>query len=121
MTHAINWFELPVKDIERATKFYEAILGAKLRREVFGGMQMAIFPKDETSVGGALTKFPERGPSAQGTLVYLNANGQLDAVLSRIGDAGGKVILPKTDIGDPGFIGIFSDSEGNVVGVHSER
>ncbi len=120
-THALNWFEIPVKDIDRATKFYETVLADKLRRETFGGMEMAIFEKSPTGAGGALTRFPEREPSAQGTLVYLDANGTLDAVLSRLDGAGGKVILPKTDIGAPGFIAIFSDSEGNVVGLHSAR
>ena len=35
--------------------------------------------------------------------------------------AGGKVMMPKTDIGPPGFIAVMVDTEGNSVGLHSER
>ena len=82
---------------------------------------MSIFSKDADGAGGALTLSPQRQPNENGTLVYLNANGILDAVLARLGGAGGDVVLPKTDIGDPGFIAIFRDTEGNVVGLHAER
>jgi predicted enzyme related to lactoylglutathione lyase len=53
--------------------------------------------------------------------MYLNCNGTLDACLARVKDAGGQVVMPKTDIGDPGFIALVMDTEGNTVGLHSER
>jgi len=53
--------------------------------------------------------------------VYLNASGKLDACLERVVPAGGAVVMPKTDIGDPGFIAVVRDTEGNLVGLHSER
>ena len=46
--HAINWFEIPCADLDRATTFYETLLGAKMQRENIGdnniGDNMAIFP-----------------------------------------------------------------------------
>jgi uncharacterized protein len=120
MKNAINWFELPVVNLERAQRFYEAVLGTKLRAEAVGGIPMAIFPYAE-GVGGALVKDVRHRPSADGTLVYLNAGGGLNAALSRIEAAGGKVVLPRTDIGDPGFIAILVDTEGNRVGLHQGR
>jgi hypothetical protein len=121
MSHAINWFELPVSDLPRAQAFYEAILGKALRAELFAGMPMAIFPYAEGGVGGALMKMERRRPSTDGALAYLNCNGELEAVLSRVPGAGGRVVLPRTDIGAPGFIAIILDTEGNSVGLHSER
>ena len=56
-----------------------------------------------------------------GVIVYLDADGTLDAGLARVERAGGQVILPKTDIGPPGFIALVRDTEGNLVGLHSER
>jgi len=121
MQNAINWFELFVNDLDRATRFYEAALEVKLRREEFGGTPMAIFMSAaDGAVGGALVK-NGRKPGGEGTLVYLNANGKLDAVLGRIEKAGGTVVQPRTDIGAPGFIAMVKDTEGNVVGLHSER
>lgn len=120
MQNAINWFELFVTDLDRATRFYESALGISLRREEFGGTPMAIFMSAaEGAVGGALVKNGQK--PGGGALVYLNANGKLDAVLGRIAKAGGEVVLPKTDIGDPGFIATVRDTEGNLVGLHSER
>src|SRR5262249_48786925 len=121
MANAINWFELFVADLDRATRFYETVLAAPLHREVFQGTPMAIFGGGKDVAGGALVHDPKRRPSAEGALVYLNVDGKLDAVLGRTRAAGGKVVLPRTDIGEPGFIGVIEDSEGNRVGLHSPR
>jgi predicted enzyme related to lactoylglutathione lyase len=119
MKDAITWFELPVLDMDRAQKFYEAMLGTKLKSEVFNGTPHAMFPTD-SGVGGALIKDAHRSPAANGSLVYLNANGKLDACLGRVEAAGGKVLLPRTNIGDPGFIALVLDTEGNQVGLHAK-
>ncbi len=119
--HAINWFELPVHDLARAQRFYEAVLGTPLKSETFGGMPMAMFPSaGGDAVGGALVADERRTPGG-GTLVYLNANGILDQCQERIEAAGGKLLLPKTDIGEPGHILLLLDTEGNQVGLHADR
>ena len=121
MKHAINWFELPVTDLDRAQRFYEAVLGTRLKTETFGGMPMAMFPSGgDDAVGGALVLDQRRKPGGD-TIVYLNANGILDQCAGRIEQAGGKVLLPKTDIGEPGHILLLLDTEGNQVGLHAER
>jgi predicted enzyme related to lactoylglutathione lyase len=119
MKNALNWFEIPVRDMDRAAAFYETLLGAKVRREVFGGLPYAILPYEESGVGGGLVQDARRTPGAAGTLVYLNADSQLDAILTRAASAKATVILPKTGIGRDGFIAIILDSEGNHVGFNS--
>ena len=121
MKNVLNWFEIPVTQLDRATGFYETILATKLKREQFGDQALAIFGSASEGAGGALALDAKRKPNADGTLVYLNANGKLDAVIGRVEAAGGKVIVPKTDIGAPGFIALIRDTEGNQVGLHSER
>lgn len=122
MSHAIHWFEIFVTDIERAVRFYQTVLNIELRRENEGGRPMAIFASAvEQGVGGALVRQPGREPTSQGALVYLDADGKLDACLGRVESAGGAVVQPKTDIGPPGFIALVRDTEGNIVGLHSER
>ncbi len=122
MTNTINWFEIPTTDLDRASRFYEVVLATSLKREHFANtdMHMAIFPGDEASVRGALIADKRRKPVADGALVYLHSS-DLDASLARIERAGGSVVMPKTDIGDPGFIALVRDTEGNVVGLHAPR
>jgi predicted enzyme related to lactoylglutathione lyase len=122
MTHAVHWFEIFVSDIDRAARFYEDVLQVQLRREMEDSRPMAIFASAvKEGVGGALVRQKGREPTENGVLVYLDADRKLDASLARVEQAGGKVVMPKTDIGPPGFIALVRDTEGNVVGLHSER
>lgn len=118
--NAINWFELYVTDFARAKRFYEAALKTSLQPAQMEGCQMAMFPFDEKQgIGGAITKMDGWTPGAGGTLVYLNVEGELDGVLSRVPSAGGAVLKPRMSIGEHGFIAIIKDTEGNPVGLHS--
>ncbi len=119
-TNAVNWFEIFVSDLPRARAFYETILAAKMQDATMDCCEMAIFPYENMKgIGGALTKMEDCKPGPGGTMVYLNVEGDLDGVLSRIPAAGGKVIRDRMPIPPHGFIGIFEDTEGNVVGLHS--
>jgi len=121
MFNAVNWFEIPTANLERAVAFYEAMLGTRLKRAVFGGTEHAMFLADKDGAGGALTSDKRTKPSLEGTLVYLNAKKDIDGCIERATRAGGRIVLPKTDIGDPGFIAIVADTEGNRVALHMER
>jgi predicted enzyme related to lactoylglutathione lyase len=121
MSNAIDWFEIFVTDMDRAVRFYERTLGIALRREIFANKPTAVFPGVGSGVAGALVQDSRQAPGGGGTLVYLNATGKLEACLDRAPAAGGAVVLARTDIGDPGFIATIRDSEGNLVGLHSER
>ncbi len=120
--NALNWFELAVADFDRARRFYENILAAPLTEVPSPNCRMAMFPyAQEDGVGGSITLMEGMSPGPGGTVVYLNVEGDLEGVLSRIPSAGGTVIRPKFGIGEHGFIAIIRDSEGNVVGLHSLR
>ena len=121
MASALDWFEIPTSDLDRAIRFYESVLAVSLKRELFAGVPMAMFPCGDKSTGGALVHDSRRKPGADGVLIYLNTDGALDIAVQRVPKAGGTVLAPKVDIGDPGFIAIIRDSEGNVVGLHQER
>ena len=119
-TNALNWFEIFTNDLAESTEFYTTILNTPLTPLSMEGCQMAMFPCDiESGVGGALTRMEGCLPGPGGTLVYLNVEGDLDGVLARVPAAGGKVLKERFDISPQGFIAIFSDAEGNIVGLHS--
>ena len=120
MQHIIDWFEIPATDFERAVNFYENVFDTKLRREQIRDMTFGVFPNDARGPTGAVCMMPKLEPGAHGTLVYLNAGSDVEPLLARVRSNGGKVVLDKTLITDQiGHIGVFIDSEGNRVGVHS--
>ncbi|VAW59923.1 hypothetical protein MNBD_GAMMA11-3376 [hydrothermal vent metagenome] len=121
LKNAINWFEIPVSDFERAIKFYEKVLDIQLKREKMDGINLAIFPADEEAIAGALVKVDFLQPGEQGCLVYLNVEGMMDGVIERAQSQGSSVFLAKTHIGDPGYIAHISDSEGNKIALHSHK
>ena len=119
---ALNWFEIPVSDMNRAQAFYETLLAAPLRREPMGpGKTLAVFAYDDSGVGGCLMAGDGvPAPAAAGTLIYLNAAPSLDAVLARVAAAGGRIAMPKVQLpGDMGCFAHIADSEGNLVGLHA--
>ena len=120
MSNALNWFEIPASDINRAAKFYGTVLGAELEigEEMMPGYFMVMLPSED-GVGGALIQGEGYAPSTEGTVVYLNGGEDLALPLGRVEAAGGQVLVPKTDIGENGFFAYILDSEGNKVGFHS--
>jgi hypothetical protein len=122
MSNALSWFEIPVTDLARAKEFYGRVLKAELREESLSGRNMAIFPYPEGGVGGALIQGEHFVPSAQGTLIYLDAGDDLPGAVERVKAAGGKVVMDATLLSEQiGSIAVFLDSEGNQVALHSPR
>jgi uncharacterized protein len=123
-TSNVVWFELPVNDLNRATSFYESVFATKMATdERFPGI--AMFPKrHETATTGALavTHDPkiEGRPSTDGAVVYLNCDGEMDAVLKRAQAAGGQLLQEVAQLpGGMGWIAQFRDLDGNRVGLHA--
>jgi predicted enzyme related to lactoylglutathione lyase len=119
-TNSLNWFEICVTDLVRAKHFYETAFGITLESWDLPGMQMLVFPSvpGNGKASGALVKSEMHTPSMDGSVIYLNVGNGLDAVLSRVAEAGGEILMPKTDIGPQGFIAQIRDTEGNKVGLH---
>jgi uncharacterized protein len=123
MKNAINWFEIPVKNFDRAKKFYETLFGEELHVMEAMGMKSAFFPAELQSggIGGCIIEGQGYEPCVKGALVYLNGGDDLSIPLAKVEVAGGKILLPKTAIGPNGFMAHFTDCEGNKVGLHSRK
>jgi uncharacterized protein len=122
MKNALNWFEIPVKNFNKAKKFYETILGSEMQPMEAMGMKTAFFPADmENGIGGCIVEGQGYEPSKKGSLIYLNGGEDLSVPLSKVEKAGGKITLPKTSLGPNGFMAHFEDTEGNKVGLHSVK
>jgi predicted enzyme related to lactoylglutathione lyase len=117
----INWFEIPVTNMDKAAAFYGKVLRTELRREVFFGIPNAVFPTENgEATKGSLIADPKRPPrTGGGTCIYLHAADGVGQALARAYDAGAKVVQPETSIGPFGTIAAFEDLDGNIVGLHT--
>ncbi|MCA9386375.1 VOC family protein [Candidatus Dojkabacteria bacterium] len=118
----VAWFEVPVTDLDRAEKFYNAVFGYKLeRQDEMDGMTMSWFPMDMDAPGAAGSLVLGQGePSDKGVLVYFS-HPDIDSGLERVEEYGGKVLMEKTDIDEFGFMALIIDSEGNQIGLHTSK
>lgn len=123
MTHSINWFEIPAADFARAKKFYETLYDAEIMEMPHPMYKYGMLPADMQNggIGGGLVQGEGFEPSTKGTIVYLNGGEDLSIPLSKVENAGGKIIMPKTAIGANGFMAQFIDTEGNRIALHSMK
>ena len=122
--NAVVWFDIYVDDLDRAVKFYETVLGRTLEPmgDPTGETQMMSFPAEMGDYGaaGALTKSAYARPGVGGTIVYFSAE-DCAVEQARVEGAGGKVIKPKSSIGEFGWVCVCQDSEGNMFGLNSMK
>ncbi len=120
----VGWFEIPVLDMDRAKSFYESVFKIEVQVQDFGGTLMGWFPWAEGKMGatGSLILQSEYKPSnTEGVLIYF-ASVDVENELNRIEKAGGKILKPKTQISpEVGYMGLFLDTEGNRIALHSRE
>ncbi len=121
----VGWFEIPVEDMDRAISFYEKVFDCKLNKQVMGDFQMAWFPWEESGkgAGGSLVFHKDFYATSKlaGTLIYFSSE-DCSIELDKVEKAGGTVQIPKRMIApDIGYMGVFLDSEGNRIAVHSTK
>ena len=120
MANQIVWCDIPVLDLDRAVKFYSAVLDQTVKKQEFPGMTAGILAHNDGEVGACLFTSADEKPSDVGAMIYLNVNGRLDDAVAAVAQNGGTVIKPKHAIGPFGFRAVIIDSEGNRVALHSD-
>ncbi len=116
MANRIVWFDVPASDLERAMNFYSKVLDVEINEEFPG---VAVMSHDEGEIGGCVFKSEEIQPSDQGTLLYFNVDGRLDAAVAAVEECGGTIKEPRHPIGEFGHRALVIDSEGNRIALHS--
>ena len=119
----IGFFDIYVEDMYRAQTFYETVLDTTLAPMGDPNdptVQMRAFGDDFAShgAGGALVKLEHAKPGPGGSMVYFSCE-DCAVEQARVEAAGGSIVQPKYSIGDHGFVSIVSDTEGNMIGLHS--
>ena len=119
MANTFVWADIPVADMDRARKFYAAVLQAEVPLMDGADGDVALLPMQPGEMSGDLVKSDMRTPGAPGVTIYLNSNGDPEGMIERAVAAGGQLGMPVTDMGEMvGSIGFFVDTEGNRIGVH---
>jgi predicted enzyme related to lactoylglutathione lyase len=123
MRNTVVWFDIPVTDMDRAIRFYEAVTQTGMQRLTLeNGDETALFASQDSGVTGSLYKSTQDKPSEFGSRVYLNAEPSIDDWIKRVKSAGGRIAVEKTEIPKVGgYYAYFIDSEGNRVGLNAKQ
>jgi predicted enzyme related to lactoylglutathione lyase len=118
------WTDIPVTNLDRAVKFYSAILGTEVRKLSEAGMEYGLLPHEEQNASGCLCVRGDSGgvdnrPSANEPLIYLSVEGRLGEAVDAARANGGKVLRARQQIGEHGFRAVVIDSEGNRIALHT--
>jgi predicted enzyme related to lactoylglutathione lyase len=119
MPNHIVWVDIPVVKLDRAIRFYTAVLGAEVEKVEYPGMSIGSFPHKDGEAAGCLYVSETVKPSVDGPLVYLNVHGRIDEAVEAAKTSGGKVVQAKESIGPFGFRTVIIDTEGNRIALHS--
>ena len=120
MNNTFVWVDIPVTDLDRAIRFYSAVVGRAVGKVGGPGLNFGLFEHQGGEVGGCLVASAEGGaPSRTGPLVYIDASDRLDAAIAAARAHGGQVLQDKHSIAPNGFRAVILDSEGNRVALHS--
>lgn len=122
MTNLISIIEIPTTEFNRAVAFYQKVLDVSIEEFDMDGNQMGLLSGDDKNVHVLLVKGSDYKPTTEGVVLYLNAGNDLQPMLDKVTQNGGQVIVPKTEISsEMGFFAMFTDTEGNKLGLHSAQ
>ena len=122
--NTLCWTDIPVIDLDRAIKFYSAVLGNEVSKMSETGFEYGLLPHEEQNASGCLcvgsdSAGSKNKPSQTGPLIYLSVEGRLNDAVRAARANGGKVLQDKQQIGPHGFRAIVVDTEGNRIALHS--
>lgn len=120
MNTNLAWFDIPVADLDRAIRFYSAVLGSPVKKETTGSIPIGMLPAPNGTQMGCLVTGNQAKPSLDGVMVWFDVGGRLKAAVAAATSNGGKILGDIHDIGGYGFRAEVRDSEGNRIALYSK-
>lgn len=119
MANRVVWADIPVLKLDRAIRFYSAVIGMQVEKTEYPGGAIGSLPHKDNEASACLFVSDKVKPSADGPLVYLNVHGRIDEAIEAVEPSGGKILQAKESIVPFGFRAIVLDTEGNRIALHS--
>lgn len=113
MGFPVTNFEINAKDPAMARAFYSDVLGWKMQVLPETGYTYVDTNSGGMGIGGGIG--PLRGPMPFVTVYIVVPD--ITAVLAKATKGGGKVVFPATKVSATTTIGLFSDPDGNIIGL----
>ena len=120
VNNMIVWVDIPVLDLDRAVAFYSTILGQAVQKKSEHGFEFGLLPHDNDNVSGCLCVMPDRKPSRDGFLVYLNVEGRLQEAVEAARAMGQEILVEPEQVGPYGNRAVILDTEGNALALYSK-
>ncbi len=114
VTNKPAWVDLATTDAEAARDFYSKLFGWSLEVSEdpqYGGYATAKLG-DQSVAGIGPKQEGDQGPTAWSLYIGTEA---IDALATKVQEAGGTVIAPPFDVGDQGRMAVFADPSGAVI------
>jgi predicted enzyme related to lactoylglutathione lyase len=111
MAHGVVHWEIAGQDLTRLREFYAELFG--WATEAYDA-RYAVVPAADGGIGGGLMQTP---PGVPPYVTFYVAVDDLDESLARVKDLGGTVVVPPTPIPGVGAFAMFTDPEGNTIGI----
>ncbi|MFC3909232.1 VOC family protein [Legionella dresdenensis] len=121
INNTLCWADIPVTNLDRAINFYSAVLATPVEKISEHGFEFGLLPHTNDNASGCLCEMPDRKPSNNGPLVYLNVEGRMDAAIDAVTKNGGQVVSGKQEMGPYGFRAVITDTEGNGIALYSKE
>ena len=121
MANLFVWTDIPVKNLDRAIKFYSNVLAIEIKEQKYPDFSLGLFPENSSNMSGCLYVEKKEIAAEMGPLLYFNVDGRIDDAARKITEYGGTILAEKQPIGEYGFRVIAKDSEGNRIALHSTK
>ncbi len=123
MANVFVWVDIPVKNLDRAMKFYSNVLAIDIKKQDYPDFSLGLFPEPDVpgTISGCLYVEKKEINTDISPLLYFNVNGRMDDAEKKIKEFGGEILAAKQQIGEYGYRVVAKDSEGNRIALHAVK
>ncbi len=113
MSNPVTWFEIIGNDAIKLQEFYADVFGWKLSPPAAEMGNYSYLDSEGRGIGGGIG---EGGGEPSRVTIYVEVDDP-QAYLDKVNRAGGKTVMPVTNVTEGVTIAMFADPEGHITGL----